>query len=374
MEYLPPSTRKRMVAIAVAIAAVSIYLLCNPQHVAMRTVIDDNNLHSGNIRESIREELQPATNMFDDFVRAPYHERDATVMKGMGSLGFETQRYHDKYGVSGVLATLRPRRADDRSCILVMGRYSRNTTSPLNPVKMPALNTLSTMYTLAVALSKQEWIGRNVLFAFLDDSTPVGVNDFFNEYAEHPVCGRIVAGMELDVQPSSYGATRMNVLVGTHPFLSNQDIYNGLRGVLQGNYNNFDILTTVDKHFNSSLEQALLHASSIRYTDATEGPAHNVDMVTIQTTFNDSLTHYSVPHRVLTSSYLSLIRSFNNLYQQLQYSTIYYIPLDIMHYIPFPIIVAVLLAVMAPMFAIVCARRSYWLTRSNSCPSFRRLF
>ncbi|GAB1222678.1 hypothetical protein ENUP19_0121G0029 [Entamoeba nuttalli] len=269
----------------------------------------------------------------------------------MSRLGFEVHDYHDKYNSHGITAVLRPRRTDDRNCILLMGRYSQNNSSPLNSNVTNSLNTLGTLFSIAEKLSLQEFLGRNYMFLFLDDSTHIGVNDFFNEYQQQPLCGRIISGFEFDIQPMVAGPTKISLVVGTYPFMSNQDMVNSYIKNIERIFSNTVEISITSKYVNSSIEQMLLHSSLIRYCDSVEGPLHNTDMLLIQTQSNITQLKYSFRNVDFITSTTSLLKSFNNLYQQLQYSTYFYILLDTKHYINFS--VSIILTILFALSVII---------------------
>ncbi|ELP90800.1 hypothetical protein EIN_026790 [Entamoeba invadens IP1] len=353
MEYLSESTRKKGVILILAIFCGAVYLTLNPDVVSMKTFVDDNNLHAMNIRETVSTEvLQKAQEMFNEFISS--RNKTEKLIEIMGRMRYDTSVYSDQYNLTGVLSVLRPRRSEDRSCILVVGRYSTNPNSTLNPQSFPSLNTLSSVFALASELEKQVWISRNVLFALLDDTTKIGINDFITNYIKTPICGRIIAGLELDIEPSLYGATELHTVISGTP-KPNQDIVNGYVHNMKYLYRNMDIITPFSKYAPSFLQSLLLEASTIRYTDTYNGPLHDIDVLQIQTTFNASKVSTSVPHKYLVSSYLSLIRSFNNLYQQLQYSTYFYIFTDVQKYLPFPVCIGLCVAFLSPLLFTVLA-------------------
>ena len=59
----------------------------------------------------------------------------------------------------------------------------------------------------------------------MNDNTPIGRNDFYNEYTTNPVCGRFIGGFEIDIEPSSYGVSNLHVSVPSQMYMSNLDIY-----------------------------------------------------------------------------------------------------------------------------------------------------
>ena len=328
---------KKCLIICLVLVGLSVYIIDTPELISTSTFVDDNNLHATHMSENVTDELDIALQTFTGYLKKDKNEKREHLKEFMENLGFETYDYHDKLDAKGFLAVLRPRRTDDRTSLLVIGRYSTNNSSPLNPQQMPAMNTLSSMLAIALKLSKQEWIGKNVIMLFLEDGK-TGIHDFFNWYDEHPFCGRIIAGFSLNIQPSNYGSTSFRLVVGTNPLQSNQDILNGIAFNIKAHYSNFEI-DFKDKHAESIEENMLLSASTIRYTECTEGPKHNVDMIEIQTLFDTKEQSKSIPHKYLLKTYFTTLRMLNNLYQQLQYSTYFYIMTDAYKYIQYPFII-----------------------------------
>ncbi|BFU20077.1 hypothetical protein EHI8A_050060 [Entamoeba histolytica HM-1:IMSS-B] len=330
-------TRKRAALFVVVVFIGALIMLDNLDVVSQTTFVDDNNLHSGQIFTSSGNETYLGIKDYALFLQQPEEKRDDVIKLTMSRLGFEVHDYHDKYNSHGITAVLRPRRTDDRNCILLMGRYSQNNSSPLNSNVTNMLNTLGTLFSIAEKLSLQEFLGRNYMFLFLDDSTHIGVNDFFNEYQQQPLCGRIISGFEFDIQPMVAGPTKISLVVGTYPFMSNQDMVNSYIKNIERIFSNTVEISITSKYVNSSIEQMLLHSSLIRYCDSVEGPLHNTDMLLIQTQSNITQLKYSFRNVDFITSTTSLLKSFNNLYQQLQYSTYFYILLDTKHYINFSV-------------------------------------
>ncbi|EMD42608.1 Hypothetical protein EHI5A_083710 [Entamoeba histolytica KU27] len=330
-------TRKRAALFVVVVFIGALIMLDNLDVVSQTTFVDDNNLHSGQIFTSSGNETYLGIKDYALFLQQPEEKRDDVIKLTMSRLGFEVHDYHDKYNSHGITAVLRPRRTDDRNCILLMGRYSQNNSSPLNSNVTNSLNTLGTLFSIAEKLSLQEFLGRNYMFLFLDDSTHIGVNDFFNEYQQQPLCGRIISGFEFDIQPMVAGPTKISLVVGTYPFMSNQDMVNSYIKNIERIFSNTVEISITSKYVNSSIEQMLLHSSLIRYCDSVEGPLHNTDMLLIQTQSNITQLKYSFRNVDFITSTTSLLKSFNNLYQQLQYSTYFYILLDTKHYINFSV-------------------------------------
>ncbi|EDR24898.1 hypothetical protein EDI_240030 [Entamoeba dispar SAW760] len=330
-------SRKRAALFVVVIFIGALIMLNNLDVISQTTFVDDNNLHSGQIFTSPGNETYLGIKDYTLFLQQPEEKRDGVIKLIMSRLGFEIHDYHDKYNSHGIVAVLRPRRTDDRNCILLMGRYSQNNSSPLNSNVTNSLNTLGTLFAIAEKLSLQEFLGRNYMFLFLDDSTHIGVNDFFNEYQQQPLCGRIISGFEFDIQPMVAGPTKMSLVVGTYPFMSNQDMVNSYIKNIERIFGNDVEISISSKYVNSSIEQMLLHSSLIRYCDGVEGPLHNTDMLLIQTQSNRTQVKYHFKNVDFITSVTSLLKSFNNLYQQLQYSTYFYILLDTNHYINFSV-------------------------------------
>ncbi|EDR24253.1 hypothetical protein EDI_306220 [Entamoeba dispar SAW760] len=349
MNYVNESVRKKIVIIGLFLFSFSLFFLCYPEYISQHTFVDDNNLHADTVRESIQPEIPEVLRMFKQYSETPQQRRTEFLFSYLQSIGYDLYNYKDKYNTTGLSAVLRPRRTDDRSCILLMGRYSTNMSSPLNPSKMPEINTLMSMLIIAKKLTKCDWLARNFLLVFLEDTTSIGRNDFFNVYQKNPFCGRIIAGLELDVESSSYGATELSIVIPSQIYMPNQDIYNGYISHLNLVYYNLTISKMFSKYSHSIFRDGLLHASFIRYTDSTESGYNNVDMLCIQSTYNDTKQQKSVPHRILLTTYITLLRSFNNLYQQLQYSTHFYIPSGLTSYINFPMIILFTVTITAPI-------------------------
>ncbi|EKE40771.1 hypothetical protein ENU1_079910 [Entamoeba nuttalli P19] len=353
MNYVNESVRKKIVIIGLFLFNLSLFLICYPEYISQQTFVDDNNLHADTVREFIQPEIPEVLQIFKRYSEIPQQRRTEFLFSYLQSIGYDLYNYKDKYNTTGLSAVLRPRRTDDRSCILLMGRYSTNMSSPLNPSKMPEINTLMSMLAIAKKLTKCDWLARNFLLVFLEDTTSIGKNDFFNIYQKNPFCGRIIAGLELDVESSSYGATELSIVIPSQIYMPNQDIYNGYISHLNLAYYNLTISKMFSKHSHSIFEDWLLHASFIRYADSEESGYNNVDMLCIQSTYNDTKQQKSVPHRILLTTYITLLRSFNNLYQQLQYSTHFYIPSGLTSYINFPMIILLILATTAPIILFI---------------------
>ena len=233
-----------------------------------------------------------------------------------------------------------------------MGRYSRNATSPLNnSTQTSSCNSLCYFFTIAKRISTVGWLGRNMMIVLLDDTSFIGQNDFFNEYTKDPVCGRFIGGFEIDIEPSRNGANDVYISIPSQMYLSNLDIYSGYTSLLEqvGTKRIMKYVHPYSKYVKNSNEHFLLHSSFIKYADAGEGPQHNCDMITIQSTYNQTETITPIPHSILLSSFLSLIRAYNSLYQQVQYSSYFYLIPNLTHYVQFLFVIIIVGCFILPL-------------------------
>ena len=435
--------KQKICTICFVLFGIGVFLMLNLNQVQSKTFIDDNNLHVGNIYEVFTNndyEISYGLSTFNDFLEMKDEEKDDFIKNELKSLGFLVRDYHDKYNTSGIEAVMQPGKADDRNCILVMGRYSRNITSPLNTlnfnytkfveefnstiqqmnkeyerkeneneikdetvkmteqqlkqlqeierinelIKMNRLqqknvcNTLCYFLILAKRLSNVGWLGRNTMLVLLDDSTPIGRNDFFNEYTINPICGRLIGGFEIDIEPNPEGATAVHISVPSQMYMSNLDIYSAYTKMFEEfvSSRGMEIVKPYSKFSHDLYSDLLLHATFVRYADAAEGPKHNCDMLTIQTKFNETekyQTRIVIPHRLMLTSFLSMIRSYNSLYQQVQYSSYFYFINSEYSYISFLIVIIILGCFIAPVLIFtlyaVAPQYLYDVLKYNVCTS-----